>query len=225
MDKESRKVDEMLRMAKKTTAMRPLSMASITPPLGVKYGHVLVRLRHWKGFDSTLAALADSRERRKITPQMKAAIQAMLTAPLPCIGHCNLQPTPAGWIQDAQPQYDAAQKGSRGDRFGPSPNVAPWSSWKSHWWGYDHHLPQWKGLAMGGIVPHRPGGHHQFNVGEGGESEAIIPLSKLPDLMSRMMGGGNGGRPQITIMGDVYGWDDWVDKVGEANIEIEERGG
>ena len=40
-----------------------------------------------------------------------------------------------------------------------------------------------------------------------------------------MMGGGNGGRPQITIMGDVYGWDDWVDKVGEANIEIEERGG
>ena len=74
--------------------------------------------------------------------------------------------------------------------------------------------------AHGGIT----NGPQIRQVGEGGR-EAIIPLSKLPDLMSRMMGGGNGGRPQITIMGDVYGWDDWVDKVGEANIEIEERGG
>ena len=69
-----------------------------------------------------------------------------------------------------------------------------------------------------------PTAHRYGRVGEAGR-EAIIPLSKLPDMLSRMMGGGNGGRPQITIMGDVYGWDDWVDKVGEANIEIEERGG
>ena len=79
-------------------------------------------------------------------------------------------------------------------------------------------------LADGGIIPATPGGRI-VRAGEAGQREAIIPLSKLPDLMSRMMGGGNGGRPQITIMGDVYGWDDWVDKVGEANIEIEERGG
>ena len=79
-------------------------------------------------------------------------------------------------------------------------------------------------LAEGGIIPATPGGRI-IRAAEAGQSEAIIPLAKLPDLMSRMMGGGNGGRPQITIMGDVYGWDDWVDKVGEANIEIEERGG
>ena len=80
------------------------------------------------------------------------------------------------------------------------------------------------GLAAGGIIPATAGGRI-VRAGEAGQSEVIIPLSKLPDMMSRMMGGGNGGRPQITIMGDVYGWDDWVDKVGEANIEIEERGG
>ena len=38
-----------------------------------------------------------------------------------------------------------------------------------------------------------------------------------------MNGGGNGGG--ITIMGDVYGYDDFVDKVGQANVDLEERGG
>ena len=75
--------------------------------------------------------------------------------------------------------------------------------------------------AHGGIT----NGPQIRRVGEGGEREAIIPLSKLPDMMSRMMGSGTGGRQPITIMGDVYGWDDFVDKVGEAGVEIEERGG
>ena len=100
----------------------------------------------------------------------------------------------------------------------PSQQRAAFAAAQNHFPSDQGHFPQ---TAHGGIT----NGPQIRQVGEGGEREAIIPLSKLPDLMSRMMGGGNGGRPQITIMGDVYGWDDWVDKVGEANIEIEERGG
>ena len=57
------------------------------------------------------------------------------------------------------------------------------------------------------------------------KNEAVIPLAKLPDMMSRMMGSGSGGRPPIIINGDVYGHDDFVDKVGQAGVELEERGG
>ena len=74
--------------------------------------------------------------------------------------------------------------------------------------------------ASGGIT----NGSQIRRVGEEGR-EAIIPLSKLPDMLSRMMGGGTGGRPPITVMGDVYGYDDFVDKVGQAGVELEERGG
>ena len=75
--------------------------------------------------------------------------------------------------------------------------------------------------ATGGIT----NGPQIRRVGEGGEREAIIPLSKLPDLMYRMMGSGTGGRQPITVNGDVYGYDDFVDKVGQAGVELEERGG
>ena len=67
------------------------------------------------------------------------------------------------------------------------------------------------GLATGGIALNPM----MAIVGEAGP-EAIIPLDRLGEF------GGGGG---ITIMGDLYGWDDFVDKVGEAGIEIEERGG
>ena len=64
-------------------------------------------------------------------------------------------------------------------------------------------------LAEGGIVTSPT----LALLGEAGP-EAIIPLGR---------GGGMGGG--ITIMGDVYGYDDFVDKVGEANVDLEERGG
>ena len=70
-------------------------------------------------------------------------------------------------------------------------------------------IPRIPLLAEGGIVT----GPTLALLGEAGP-EAIIPLGR---------GGGVGGG--ITIMGDVYGWDDFVDKVGEAGIELEERGG
>ena len=56
---------------------------------------------------------------------------------------------------------------------------------------------------------------------------SVVPpaLSDLPDMVKIPDFVKNGRIPPITINGDVYGWDDWVDKVGEANIEIEERGG
>ena len=59
-------------------------------------------------------------------------------------------------------------------------------------------------------------------VAEGGEPEAIIPLSRLDSLLS---GGGRSGGGGITVNGDIYGWDDFIDKVGEAFREIRRGGG
>ena len=66
------------------------------------------------------------------------------------------------------------------------------------------------GLAAGGIVR----SPMLANLAEEGP-EAVIPLDQFG-------GGGMGG---ITINGDVYGFDDFVDKVGEAGILIGRRGG
>ena len=77
--------------------------------------------------------------------------------------------------------------------------------------------------AAGGITR----GSQIRRVGEAGR-EAIIPLAKLPEMMARIRmaeGRNGGGGNSITIMGDMYGWDDMVDTVGRANVELEERGG
>lgn len=50
-------------------------------------------------------------------------------------------------------------------------------------------------LAQGGIVPATSGGRLAL-VGEGGEDEAVIPLSKLRDMN---IGGGEGGKVEITV--------------------------
>lgn len=50
-------------------------------------------------------------------------------------------------------------------------------------------------LAEGGIVPATQGGRLAL-VGEGGEDEAVIPLSKLRDMN---IGGGEGGNVQISV--------------------------
>lgn len=50
-------------------------------------------------------------------------------------------------------------------------------------------------LAQGGIVPATSGGRLAL-IGEGGEDEAVIPLSKLRDLN---VGGGDGGNVQVTV--------------------------
>lgn len=52
-------------------------------------------------------------------------------------------------------------------------------------------------LAEGGVIQPRAGGT-QATIGEAGEAEAVIPLSKLPDLVGQM-GGGGGGSMQIEL--------------------------
>ena len=69
------------------------------------------------------------------------------------------------------------------------------------------------GLARGGIVMHPT----LANIAED-RPEAVIPLDKFG-------GGGFGNRPIVQILGDVWGYDDFVDKVGEANIDLDRRGG
>ena len=50
-------------------------------------------------------------------------------------------------------------------------------------------------------------------------------LVKPPDMVKSLDFVKNGGKPPIAVYGDVYGYDDFVDKVGQAGVEIEERGG
>lgn len=53
-------------------------------------------------------------------------------------------------------------------------------------------------LAEGGIIQARPGGI-LANIAEGGEAEAVIPLSKLDDILGRERGQTNNTSSQITI--------------------------
>ena len=66
-------------------------------------------------------------------------------------------------------------------------------------------------LANGGIVT----GPTIATIGEAGP-EAVIPLDSF---------GGRGFGTTVQILGDIWGFDDFVDKVGEAGILIERRGG
>jgi hypothetical protein len=70
-------------------------------------------------------------------------------------------------------------------------------------------------LAHGGIVSATPGGT-LVNVGEGGEDEAVIPLSKL--------GSGGGGNTYVTITGPVYGLDDLDRKLVESLARAKRSG-
>jgi hypothetical protein len=55
-------------------------------------------------------------------------------------------------------------------------------------------------FAAGGIVKARPGGL-DATIGEAGEDEAVLPLSKL----SQLMGSGGGGHVTIQVQGLVFG--------------------
>ena len=66
-------------------------------------------------------------------------------------------------------------------------------------------------LADGGIVRNPM----LANIGEAGP-EAVIPLDQF---------GGGGFGATVQILGDIWGFDDFVDKVGEAGILIGRRGG
>ena len=50
--------------------------------------------------------------------------------------------------------------------------------------------------------------------------EAVIPLDRLPDMMQGRSSDGG-----ITVYGDLYGWEDFMDKIGEANRDIRRSGG
>ena len=77
--------------------------------------------------------------------------------------------------------------------------------------GFAINIPEIPKLAQGGIVT----GPTLAMLGERG-SEAVIPLNKA--------GGGVGG-VNVTITGDVYGFDDFEDKVSEAVRDGARRGG
>lgn len=80
-------------------------------------------------------------------------------------------------------------------------------------------------LAEGGIAT----GPTPAWVGEGGSDEAIIPLnargiSILAEVFKQAMGGGSAGPALQLSFGNVYGFDDFEDKVAEALVKAKRRG-
>jgi len=71
-------------------------------------------------------------------------------------------------------------------------------------------------LATGGIVTSPT----LSFVGEGGP-EAVIPLDRLEQIIAN--GGGGGGGDTIVIQGDVYGYEDFAQKVHEASMRKSSR--
>lgn len=77
--------------------------------------------------------------------------------------------------------------------------------------GFAFNIPTITPLAKGGIVKSPT----LAMIGEQG-AEAVIPLNKA---------GGMGGNININITGDVYGFDDFEDRVAEAVRDGARRGG
>ena len=65
-------------------------------------------------------------------------------------------------------------------------------------------------MAQGGIVFDET----IARIGEEGP-EAVVPLDRL----ASMIGDGGGSKTEVHVHGDLYGWEDFVDKVQEANLE------
>lgn len=75
-------------------------------------------------------------------------------------------------------------------------------------------------LASGGVVMPRPGGTNAV-IGEAGEAEAVVPLSKL----AGMMGGTTGGGVTIQVQGIIAGTaDEFAQKVTELLEAARRRG-